>query len=318
MLHVDRLVVRSLAGSRSDARLRTQVLVLDCRIGLRPAIGSSSRELIAEIFASRRIQIERRDCFCAAACERSAARTGPNARFKSISHELRTPLTVVVGLATELQENLDIFEHSDLQEFIGMIAGESTALSHIIEDLLVAARADIGTLAISPERVDVTEAIVEMTKAGPASHEPSPVAVASTREFVWADTVRFRQVIRSLITNARRYGGDYIAVDVERHTGVVTITVVDDGPGVPDNREQAIFQAYAQTLSRVVKGSWSAGSTEGQAGWRGMGDLDGVGRRDRSGAASWRRRNVGVPWIAGSGQGASSQREAARRRSLEH
>ena len=33
MLHVDRLVVRSRAGSRSDARLRTQVLVLDCRIG---------------------------------------------------------------------------------------------------------------------------------------------------------------------------------------------------------------------------------------------------------------------------------------------
>ena len=162
----------------------------------------------------------------------------------SISHELRTPLTAVVGFATELQENLDIFEHSDLQEFIGMIAGESTALSHIIEDLLVAARADIGTLAISPGRVDVAEAIAELTKAGPTSHEPSPVAVAGTREFVWADPVRFRQVIRNLITNARRYGGDYIAVDVERHAGVVTITVVDDGPGVPDNREQAIFEAY--------------------------------------------------------------------------
>ena len=125
-----------------------------------------------------------------------------------------------------------------------MIAGESTALSHIIEDLLVAARADIGTLAISPGRVDVAEAIAELTKAGPTSHEPSPVAVAGTREFVWADPVRFRQVIRNLITNARRYGGDYIAVDVERHAGVVTITVVDDGPGVPDNREQAIFEAY--------------------------------------------------------------------------
>ena len=162
----------------------------------------------------------------------------------SISHELRTPLTAVVGFATELQENLEIFERSDLKEFIGMIAGESTALSHIIEDLLVAARADIGTLAISPERVDVAEAISELTKSGPMSSEPRPIAVARTREFVWADPVRFRQVIRNLLTNARRYGGDNIAVDIERNAEVVTITVVDDGPGVPDNREQAIFEAY--------------------------------------------------------------------------
>jgi signal transduction histidine kinase len=162
----------------------------------------------------------------------------------SISHELRTPLTAVVGFATELRENLDIFEHSDLKEFIGMIAGESTALSHIIEDLLVAARADIGTLAISPERVDVYQAVTELTNPGPASIELNPIAVDSTEESVWSDPVRFRQVIRNLITNARRYGGDQIAVEVERHGEMVRITVVDDGPGVPDNREHAIFEAY--------------------------------------------------------------------------
>ena len=88
------------------------------------------------------------------------------------------------------------------------------------------------------------QAIGELTNRGPASMESRPISVTSTREFAWADPVRFRQVIRNLITNARRYGGDYIAVDVERRADVVTITVVDDGPGVPDNREQAIFEAY--------------------------------------------------------------------------
>ena len=162
----------------------------------------------------------------------------------SVSHELRTPLTAVVGFATELQENLDIFERSDLKEFIGMIASESTALSHIIEDLLVAARADIGTLAINPERVDVVQAITELTDPGPASIQPSQIVVSSTREIVWADPVRIRQVVRNLITNARRYGGENIAVDVERRADLVAITVLDDGPGVPDNREQAIFEPY--------------------------------------------------------------------------
>lgn len=71
-----------------------------------------------------------------------------------------------------------------------------------------------------------------------------PIAVSGTQEFVWADPVRFRQVIRNLLTNARRYGGDYLAVDVEREAESVTITVIGDGPGVPDNREQAIFEAH--------------------------------------------------------------------------
>jgi signal transduction histidine kinase len=50
--------------------------------------------------------------------------------------------------------------------------------------------------------------------------------------------------VRNLISNARRYGGGHIAVDVERNADVVTVTVIDDGPGVPDNREEAIFEAY--------------------------------------------------------------------------
>jgi len=162
----------------------------------------------------------------------------------SISHELRTPLTAVVGFATELEQNLEIFERSDLKEFVGMIAGESTTLSHIIEDLLVAARADIGTLSIRPESIDVEQAIGELTSPGPASRPQTPVAVRSTQEHVWADPIRFRQVLRNLITNARRYGGDFIAVNVERRGNAVAIAVVDDGPGVPEDREQAIFDAY--------------------------------------------------------------------------
>jgi signal transduction histidine kinase len=162
----------------------------------------------------------------------------------SISHELRTPLTAVVGFATELEQNLESFERSYLKEFVGMIAGESTTLSHIIEDLLVAARADIGTLSITPESVDVNQAIAELTDSGPASRPQSPITVTGAREYVWADPLRLRQVLRNLLTNARRYAGGFIAVEVEQRDGVVAIIVVDDGPGVPEDREQAIFEAY--------------------------------------------------------------------------
>jgi signal transduction histidine kinase len=180
----------------------------------------------------------------------------------SISHELRTPLTAVVGFATELEENLEIIEYSDLREFVGMIAGESTTLSHIIEDLLVAARADIGTLSMRRESIDVAQAIDELASPGPASRPQTPIAVGSTQEHVWADPVRFRQVLRNLITNARRYGGASITVEVERRGDVVAVAVVDDGPGVPEDRELAIFEAYERGHANLTQpGSVGLGLT---------------------------------------------------------
>jgi signal transduction histidine kinase len=162
----------------------------------------------------------------------------------SVSHELRTPLTAVVGFAKELELNLEIFEHSDLEEFIGLIASESNALSHIIEDLLVAARADIGTLAIHAEKVDVMQAVAELTSLSPTSEATGRIPVSGAQEEAWADSVRFRQVIRNLLTNAQRYGGDHVAINVERRGALIAVTVLDDGPGVPEGREQAIFEAY--------------------------------------------------------------------------
>jgi K+-sensing histidine kinase KdpD len=51
-------------------------------------------------------------------------------------------------------------------------------------------------------------------------------------------------VIRNLLTNAQRYGGDHVAIDVERRGALIAVTVLDDGAGVPEGREQAIFEAY--------------------------------------------------------------------------
>ena len=162
----------------------------------------------------------------------------------SVSHELRTPLTAVVGFAEQLDENLEIFEHSDLKEFIGLIAHESSTLSHIIEDLLVAARADIGTLAVHPESIDVIHAVEDSIGPRPSSAKSSPIAISGETARAWADPLRFRQVVRNLITNARRYGGGYIGVDVAERGNVIVITVSDNGPGVPEGREQAIFEPY--------------------------------------------------------------------------
>ena len=60
------------------------------------------------------------------------------------------------------------------------------------------------------------------------------------------DPLRFRQVIRNLITNSLRYGGDHIWAEVEVRGPKVVATIVDDGEGVPIGSERAIFEAYGR------------------------------------------------------------------------
>ena len=171
----------------------------------------------------------------------------------SISHELRTPLTAVVGLSQELDRNMSMFSAEDVAEFIHMISDQATELSHIIEDLLVAARADIGTLAVRPERLDVMATVEALTSPSLAFAGTAPLLIVGEAPDAYADGVRFRQVLRNLLTNARRYGGDNVFIEVGTRGALVTVAVVDDGEGVPNDRIEAIFEPYERAHSEPTQ-----------------------------------------------------------------
>jgi signal transduction histidine kinase len=139
---------------------------------------------------------------------------------------------------------MELFSAEDVAEFIHMISDQATELSHIIEDLLVAARADIGTLAVRPERLDVMATVEALTSPSLAFAGTAPLPIIGEAAYAFADGVRFRQVLRNLLTNARRYGGENVYVEVGARRDLVTVAVVDDGKGVPDDRIEAIFEPY--------------------------------------------------------------------------
>jgi signal transduction histidine kinase len=171
----------------------------------------------------------------------------------SISHELRTPLTAVVGLSQELDRNMSMFSTQEVAEFIHMISDQATELSHIIEDLLVAARADIGTLAVRPERLDVMATVAALISPSLAFAGTEPLPVFGEAPPAYADGVRFRQVLRNLLTNARRYGGESVSIEVGTRGRMVTVAVVDDGQGVPEDRVEAIFEPYERAHSEPTQ-----------------------------------------------------------------
>lgn len=172
----------------------------------------------------------------------------------SISHELRTPLTSVLGSALELSDRLP--EVGIERELLSMVAGESEEMAAIIEDLLVAARADLGTLAISLEPVDLN-AVVEWTESSVTGITP---VIEPRTVFVDADPIRLRQIVRNLLTNAMRYGGPEIRVRCFPTAEAGVLEVADEGPEIESAEAARIFEAYV-----------SAGASGGQPAAVGLG-----------------------------------------------
>lgn len=178
-----------------------------------------------------------------------------------VSHEVRNPLTVVMGFAEELRSNAFSFSPSEVAELAGVIAEQSLEISNIIEDILVAARSDMSSLSIVLEDTTLEEQadLVLRGYVGVAEVRDAIVVEASTTIAV-ADPARVRQILRNLLSNAVRYGGDRISIKVEARSGQAVISVQDDGAGIPKDHQETVFEAYAQAeQTRKVSGSVGLG-----------------------------------------------------------
>ncbi len=163
----------------------------------------------------------------------------------SVSHEIRTPLTAIVGLSEEIVSSRTSLGGEELDELSGIIAVQSRELAELVEDLLVASRAEFGNLSIKPDRIDLREEVDSVVRGiGEAHPTTKRIAIVGSEIHAWADPLRCRQIIRNLVTNAIRYGGDRIAIMVQQNRGHAQILVADDGSGVRASESELIFERY--------------------------------------------------------------------------
>lgn len=169
----------------------------------------------------------------------------------SVSHELRTPMAVVLGLSTELNTRRGDFSADEAAEFIDLIARQSREVTHIIEDLLVSARAAETDITVLPEAIRLDHEIQEVLADLPSEYTFKVRSVDVTEMTAMADPVRTRQILRNLIINSHRHGGDTVRIVGRPDGDMVSLSVCDDGPGIPQERTEEIFEAYATTGRRT-------------------------------------------------------------------
>jgi len=172
----------------------------------------------------------------------------------SVSHELRTPLTGVLGFARELNERLDALTREEVATISRLIVEQSTEAAAIIDDLLVAARADVESVRVHAERVDIRAEFESVLRTLPAEVTGRVKLPAATAVAV-ADRLRVRQILRNLVGNAFKYGGPHVGVEITPSDSVVDVLVSDDGPGVVPEEQVRLFDPY-------FRGSATAGQTQ--------------------------------------------------------
>ena len=162
----------------------------------------------------------------------------------SVSHELRTPLTGVLGFAELLRDVPEELSEDERRSMISSVAEEASDLAAIIDDLLVAARSELDLLAITRVPVSLRAQVAQVLETTGASVRDSIEMVGDPRQTAIGDPGRVRQIVRNLVTNAVRYGGDSLEIRFGVGDGMVRVEVADDGPGLEREDWDRIFEPY--------------------------------------------------------------------------
>ncbi len=168
-------------------------------------------------------------------------RAAHNSVLRSVVHEFRTPLTGISGLAAMLEEE-SVRKSSEAGEMIAMIRNEAEDMSQLTDDILTSAGLDTGNMEIRLEPLDVPEAVKRTVTTFTRRGIDIDLALGPGRAI--ADEVRVRQILKNLISNAVKYGGAEVDVVGRVEGDSYVLQVADDGPGVPEEILDRLFEPF--------------------------------------------------------------------------
>jgi signal transduction histidine kinase len=167
------------------------------------------------------------------------------------SHELRSPLTSVQGFAELLMLEREKLTPKQA-ETVEIILDNTRHVVRLLNDLLDLARSDAGRLTIAPVPTEIGTLVEEAARTTRGQTAARDQNLTETIEAglpqVNADPDRIRQVLMNLLTNANEYcpEGARIRVTASRVGAEVEVAVIDDGPGIPSDQLEHIFERFTR------------------------------------------------------------------------
>jgi signal transduction histidine kinase len=167
------------------------------------------------------------------------------------SHELRSPLTSVQGFAELLMLDADSLTPRQ-RETVEIILDNCRHLVRLLNDLLDLARSDAGRLAVRLQPTEVAPLIEDVVRTmraqTEAAHQSLGEDVRPGLPLIDVEPDRIRQILVNLLTNAHEYSpeGASIGIAARALGAEVEISVSDDGPGIPADQLERIFERFTR------------------------------------------------------------------------
>jgi signal transduction histidine kinase len=173
--------------------------------------------------------------------DRLAASRGRQRAFVAdAAHELRSPLT-------SMRTQLEVAQHlGEGGELAADLLADVARLSTLVEDLLLLARAGSDSKHVPVrESLDVRALLVATADRYAGARVPVSVA-GGPAVYANANSDELRRVLANLVDNAVRHASSKVVLQVRAEGGAAVLTVVDDGPGIPADERDRVFERFAR------------------------------------------------------------------------
>ncbi len=183
--------------------------------------------------------------------------------LRAISHDLRTPLTSISGNADNLLSNSKNFDETTKMHIYEDIYDDARWLINLVENLLAVTKIEDGRMKLrfSSELMDdvIAEALHHVNRKS-VEHT---ISVRSSEEFILAkmDARLIVQVVINIIDNAIKYTpkNSTIVIDTEKIGNMVLVKISDDGPGIPDEMKNHVFDMFYSGANKIADSRRSLG-----------------------------------------------------------
>ncbi|MGC9544448.1 ATP-binding protein [Streptomyces sp. UG1] len=196
-----------------------------------------------------RVVVSLRDTEARRRTERSHAEL-----IATVAHELRSPLTSVKGFTATLLAKWERFTDDQKRLMLETVDADADRVTRLIAELLDISRIDSGRLEVRRQPVDIGAAVGRHIQAYVAAGQPADrflLRLEQPLPVLWADPDKIDQVLSNLIENAVRHGDGTVTIDItatasprEGEDTGTSVTVSDEGPGIPEESMNRVFTRF--------------------------------------------------------------------------
>jgi signal transduction histidine kinase len=170
-------------------------------------------------------------------------------RFLAItSHEFRGPLTAIIAGVDTVSRRRERLTPEQLDKMLEMVSGQGQQLARLVDDLLITSQLQAHTLSLQPNWCDLQLTIDRALEAAASKRRDHQLEVFVEPVSCVLDPSRTGQIIRNLVENAFKYSPERarVAVAAKADDHGVTIQISDEGPGLPEDRREDLFEAFTR------------------------------------------------------------------------